>query len=204
MRAVTLGRIVAVSLVLAAAWLGGASAAAACSCEIDPITNELLLPDADVIFQGKVVSDPEPTTVDLGNGNGPTWPMSRYRVRVDRYYKGRLGRHIYVLTAAPNSGCGFHWERGSYLVYAGLWEDGTPEVHLCSATAPLSQSEEALAALGDGIAPDRSLDVREGSEESGGCSVSVPGSNAGTRAAAIAAASLLGLASLRRRVRNAR
>jgi hypothetical protein len=170
----------------------------ACSCQLDPATGQLWYPDADVIFSGTVTSDAELTSIEIGNG---PWPMFRFRVRADRYFKGRLGRDIDVITEDWRiSDCGYRFERGErYLVYAAI-HDGMLEVPFCSETAPLSAARELLSGLGEGTAPDRSLDVvrEETAEENAGCSVSAPRANASPFAFLLGAALLL-VASLRRR-----
>lgn len=193
MHAPAILRLVCSGFVLAAIWLGRPSSAVACSCLIDPDTGMIWFDETDVIFKGTVVSNAEPTSIDLGNGS--SWPMDRYRMRVDRYFKGVLQRDVDVLTEDRSSSCGITFERGtSYLVYANLREDGTLEVPFCAPTGPTSNADEALASLGKGIAPEGSA------EESGGCSASVPHTGAGTQSSAlpVGAALLLGVAMLRR------
>jgi hypothetical protein len=196
MREPALLRMVSASLVFAAIWLGRPPSAAACTCQIDPETGMVWFSDPDVIFKGTSVSNAEPTSIDLGNGS--SWPKLRYRMRVERYYKGRLGPDIDVISDDWKTHCGLFLERGeSYLVYANFHyqEPGTLEVSRCSHTVPVSQADEALASLGRGMVPVGTW------EESGGCSVAVPKKRAGAVASAVGAALLLGVASLRARGR---
>jgi hypothetical protein len=203
MRALGLAKIVSVSFVLAATWLGSPLPATACSCQLDPVTGALLYPDADVIFKGTVLGDAELTSIELGSGS--PWPMYRFRVRVDRYFKGLLGRDIEILTDDWRAHCGFPFERRtSYLVYGHFGDGGELQVSACSNTMPISEAAEALSSLGKGTAPDRSQDVvREGTPVgNGGCSVSVPKARAGTPTSVLGAGLLLGMASLRGRQRH--
>lgn len=203
MRALPLAKTVSVSFVLAATWLGSPLPATACTCQLDPITGGLLYPAADVIFKGTVLGDAELTSIDLGNGS--SWQVYRFRVRVDRYFKGLLGRDIEIFTEDWAAHCGFRFERrASYLVYGNFGAGGELQVSSCSDTMPLSEAAEALSSLGNGTAPDRSQDVvREGiPEENGGCSVSVPKASAGSLTAALGAGLLLGMALLRARQRH--
>jgi MYXO-CTERM domain-containing protein len=203
MRALALAKTVSVSFVLAATWLGSPLPATACSCQLDPVTGMPLYPDADVIFKGTVLGDAEPTSIDLGNGS--SWPMYRFRVRVDRYFKGLLGQDIEILTDDWRAHCGFQFERrSSYLVYGQVGQGGELQVSSCSDTVPISEAAEALSSLGKGTAPDRSQDVvREGApEENVGCSVSVAKASAGTLTSVLGTGLLLGMASLRRRQRH--
>ena len=203
MRALALAKTVSLSFVLAATWLGSPLPATACSCQLDPVTGALLYPDADVIFKGTVLGDAELTSIDLGNGS--SWPMYRFRMRVDRYFKGLLGRDIEILTDDWRAHCGFRFERRtSYLVCGHLGEGGELQVSSCSDTMPISEAAQALSSLGKGTAPDRSQDVvREGTpEENVGCSVSVPKASAGTLTSVLGAGLMLGMASLRGRQRH--
>ena len=196
MRALALAKTVFVSFVLAATWLGSPRPATACSCQLDPGTGAPLYPDADVIFEGTALGDAQLTSIDLGDGS--SWPMYSVRVRVDRYFKGLLGRDIEIVT---NDGehCGFAFERRtSYLVYGRFGEGGELHVSSCSDTMPISEAAQALSSLGMGTAPDRSQDVvDEGTAENGGCSVSAPKASAGTLPSVLGAGLLLGMASLR-------
>lgn len=156
---------------------GGVSAAlvqpaAACSCAGEPEPSAALLA-ADVVFEGTVLGEPEAVRAQLGiDGYSGA---ARFRFAVARYFKGQQGSEAAIYTIDQESACGRSYASGStYLVYGRLTPDGVLTDSLCSRTRPLANAAEDLALLGEGSAPDPSVQPRdvlaEQAEEEPGCS----------------------------------
>lgn len=194
-----LAKLSCVSLAFAAVWLARPAPAAACSCYVS-VAEDGRAASAEVVFQGTVMAEPEPESVD---------PLSnyvysyRYQLRVDRYFKGRMGRDLEIISEESGAGCGYPFQSGrSYLVYADFADDGSLGVSLCSITRPIESAGQALSLLGQGVPPEGvSQDVVEASEQDHGCSIaSLAGS--GGRLASVVSVLLLGAALLRRQHRG--
>ena len=139
-RYVILCSVVVVSLV-------AVHAAVACSCISNPPPLEAL-EEADAVFLGLVVK----TVRDAEDINGGSLFAT---IKVDKTWKGDIGRQIVVRTA-PNTGlCGFPFGDGRrYIVYARVDEDGGLRASLCSRTARIEEAEDDLLALGNPLLDD--------------------------------------------------
>jgi hypothetical protein len=77
----------------------------------------------------------------------------RVTFRVSKVWKGPISATLAVTTARSGASCGYEFESGrDYLVYAEGTDQGLT-VSLCSRTQRLSEADEDLAILGDGIVP---------------------------------------------------
>jgi hypothetical protein len=199
MRTTALAKLSSVSLAFAAAWLARPAPALACSCYVS-VAEDGRATSAEVVFQGTVMAEPEPESVDPLNNYVYSY---RYQLRVDRYFKGRMGRDLEIISEESGAGCGYPFESGrSYLVYADFADDGSLGVSLCSITRPLESAGQALALLGNGVPPEGvSQEVVVATEQDQGCSIAALGASGG-RLASVSSALLLGAALLRRRRRH--
>lgn len=196
--------VMSLPCVLVATWLGSPAPAAACSCAAQA-EEDGTLRGAEVVFRGTVAGDYETLLVDQGAGYGE---MYRFRFRVERYFKGRLGSELDVLTEDWRAGCGQYFESGAaYLVYADYMDDGSLGVSGCSQTLPIASAARALSVLGEGTPPEgvsQDVVLDGASDEDEGCSVVAPGARRGSAASALSAALLLGLVARRPRLRRSR
>ncbi len=188
----------ALGALLAAALLGQSTPAAACSCagELD---TEAALRSADVVFEGTVLGSAEPVRAQLGIA-GYTG-AARYRFAVARYFKGQQGDEAALYTIDQESACGRSYEPGAtYLVYGRLLPSGVLTDSLCSRTRLLARADEDLALLGEGQAPDSTVQPRdvvaEQMESDAGCSAAPRGA---ANASALYGALLCALVLWRRR-----
>lgn len=176
----------------------GVEPAAACSCAGLPAPAEALRA-ADVVFEGTVLGAPDAVRAQLGiEGYSGA---ARFRFAVARYFKGQQGSEAAIYTIDQESACGRRYAAGTtYLVYGRMLPDGVLTDSLCSRTRPLEDAEEDLALLGEGEAPDPSVQPRdvlaEPAVEEVGCSAAPL--RASSRSA-LGGALLLGLALVRRR-----
>jgi len=115
------------------------SAAAACSCVRVPEAERLR--DADAAFAGTLISR---RAVDPESPGQSTGDPFIHRYRVDRRYKGRLGRTVRVRTVRDEATCGVPARRriALYLTRAnGRWQSS-----LCASTTRRAMRRAARGA----------------------------------------------------------
>jgi len=96
--------------------LAGAQPAGACSIALPVPTDDELLAQADLVFEGVAVALEEPTTTStvLSSADPVTWTFS-----VERVVKGAAPASQQVVTARSEASCGFTFVVGHrYRVYA--------------------------------------------------------------------------------------
>lgn len=127
----------------------------ACSCVPPPPPKEAM-ESSSAVFSGKVRSIDEPKIV-----RSSIDPVT-VTMEVKEVWKGDAEDVVKLKTALSTASCGYHFEVGAeYIVYA-YGEDGEYHTGLCTRTAPLSNAEEDLQALGEGkVNPDYGLNEPE-------------------------------------------
>jgi hypothetical protein len=109
-------------------------------------------PDADLIFEGKVVEQ----EVRNGSVGAPKGTLSmtlegRHRVvefKVTRTFRGRHLRRVSVITGLGTGDCGYvFWPEETYLVYASSLSDGTWFTSICNGTDAVEDAGTAIRFL---------------------------------------------------------
>jgi hypothetical protein len=123
------------------------AAASACSCAKEPEAKRFQ--EADAAFTGRLVSrhaiDPDPDGVESSGD-----PFA-HRYRLDRRYKGRLFRTVWVRTVRGEETCGLPTRRriALYLVRVhGHWEGGLCGVTTRRAMRRAARGGRAATAIG--------------------------------------------------------
>lgn len=111
------------------------SPASACSCAIESEAEHY--ERADHVFTGTVLQK----TVERGHKADPFDDLHRYAVRVHEVLKGKVPRHVNVITTVHSAMCGIELTKGAqYLIFAfGDSSDRRVETNLCSGTRLDSQ-----------------------------------------------------------------
>ena len=132
--------------------LSNPEAVYACSCAASGTPQEELAA-FEAVFAGRVRSvehtfDPDASSVS-------PWDHTKVGFTVNRVWKGDVTRSIEIATPPTGGSCGYPFEEGKqFIVYAyGSATEGGFTASLCSRTAPLSEAQEDIAALGRGQAP---------------------------------------------------
>ena len=110
---------------------------------------EEALERATRVFSGEVIEIVDPGKNKwICSSNEPIEVI----VKVDRVWKGNVGRQATVTTALSTASCGYPFAIGeSYLIYAS--DLGETDTNLCGRTAKLSNAEADLLVLGEGDIP---------------------------------------------------
>lgn len=137
-----------VILVMFMVWIGPKQEVHACSCAEPPPVEEAL-ERATRVFSGEVIEIVDPGKNKwIRSSNEPIEVI----VKVDRVWKGNVGRQATVTTALSTASCGYPFAIGeSYLIYAS--DLGETDTNLCGRTAKLSNAEADLLVLGEGDIP---------------------------------------------------
>lgn len=122
--------------------------ASACSC-IPPGPPEEELNESDAVFAGSVTTIEDRSSGGIVSSSRPLYVT----FDVTETWKGPSNTMLTVITAASSASCGYPFQEGQkYLVYAYSRNDDL-HVSLCSRTAPLSEAQQDLNALGPGTSP---------------------------------------------------
>jgi len=128
--------------------LGGASAQA-CSCA-GPGSPKAELAQHNSVLQGTVESIKQ---VAVG-AHGSRQNLVKFKI--EQSWKGISSWHstMVVRTSTSGASCGYGFKVGqSYVVYAGLSEEGELHTSLCTRNALTANAAEDLAELGEGVKP---------------------------------------------------
>ncbi len=123
----------------------------ACSC-LEPPAVEEALERSKAVFMGKVIEIKEQKILGGGTTN-------RILFEVVKTWKGESQSQIFITTGQPGAGdCGYDFRKGEeYLVYANRTSIYGYNVDLstvvCDRTNKLSEAEDDLVLLGEGIVP---------------------------------------------------
>lgn len=105
----------------------------ACSCSLS--TQDELYRRATAVFTGEIIDGMGST--DCGS--------KKMLTRVDKVYKGKPAKEVYLLTQDACSGCGVYLNKGAkYLIYGFRAENGAYSVGACSGTRYLREGDERM------------------------------------------------------------
>ncbi|XP_071816847.1 uncharacterized protein [Apostichopus japonicus] len=95
----------------------------------------------DIVFQGTVTS-----VVDLFlSSETPHDDVIMYHIRVDKMYRGFLGRDVWLSTSRYSSSCGVHLQEGVHYLLTTSWDKS---LHSCGWNVPMSSlTEDELYAI---------------------------------------------------------
>jgi len=127
-----MARLVTALVVLATLVL--ADSAMACSCAGGRTPQEKLA-DAKAAFVGRVVTKRDVTPQPEGEAVVPGQRF-RYRIRVSRSFKRRLGRRIRMEATTDDASCGFEWRVGQRVAAYLYGRRGDWQTSLCSLERP--------------------------------------------------------------------
>lgn len=157
---------VLLALILCCLQLGMPRPVMACYC-IPPATVQEGLLQSDAVFRGTLtrITLPQPNPVNS------TYTPAVAEFQVASVWKGAVGPHVKLTFSPSQASCGYDFQSGvDYLVYARSYVDDlrfsvfSADYHLpigerklttgiCMRTQLLSNAQQDLAALGQGISP---------------------------------------------------
>ena len=112
------------------------------------------LAKADAVFSGTVEKIDKVSEKVTYDGKVSSYDRLKVTVRVQESWKGTNAATLMVYTSPDGAMCGYQFTKGTrYLIYAGQGEKKELVASLCSRTAPLSNAQEDLHALGIGKKP---------------------------------------------------
>jgi hypothetical protein len=124
-----------------------AELAGACQCiQIDP---ESKLKTAKAAFVGRVV------VKRLVSGGDEIFPVYRYRIRVGRSLKVRLGRRIRLKPDAQQTSCRFEWKKGDLVAAYLHGRRGRWRTNMCLLEDPAVMRELARQQARDSVSRPR-------------------------------------------------